>query len=166
MRFYFLDFELTLFVFITSTFFVLFYPHWYPFYFSLTKSWKEKKWIGCLSGRPGSLKLLLAARIVCAVSFVFLLAEAFLLFKLYQLSLDVRKFTIPEYPINSFHGSGLVFPSGGDVYLALTYANIHLIRNHLHSKIPIEIFYMGTKEITASCEELFHQHFENVKFRD
>jgi alpha 1,2-mannosyltransferase len=48
---------------------------------------------------------------------------------------------------DSWTGRGLVFLSGGFLYLSNAYMNIRFIREFLKSQVPIEVWYFGKKEI-------------------
>ena len=69
----------------------------------------------------------------------------------------------------SWSGKGLVFLSGGDLYLSNAYMNIRFIRSLLQSKIPIEIWYLGEEEINkklfSAIEKLGGVDFVDAKER-
>lgn len=64
-----------------------------------------------------------------------------------------------------WNGKGIVIPSGGTIYLFNALMNIRYIREELKSDIPIEIWYLGKKEIK---KHLFTEieKFKNIKFID
>jgi hypothetical protein len=48
---------------------------------------------------------------------------------------------------SSWSGQGVVMLSGGLTYLSNAYMNIKFIRDFLKSKVPIEVWYLGNKEV-------------------
>jgi alpha 1,2-mannosyltransferase len=64
---------------------------------------------------------------------------------------------------DSWSGQGVVMISGGLFYLSNAYLNIRFIRNFLKSNIPIEVWYLGKKEINKKLFQLI-QNLGNVEF--
>lgn len=66
---------------------------------------------------------------------------------------------------SNWSGRGLVFLSGGPVYLTNAYMNIKFIRKNLNCDLPIEIWYFGEKEknkrIFSAIKKL-----KNIDFKD
>jgi hypothetical protein len=64
-----------------------------------------------------------------------------------------------------WNGKGIVIPSGGKLYLSNAYMNIKYIRNNINCKIPIEIWYLGKKEINKKLFEELNK-LGNISFID
>lgn len=76
------------------------------------------------------------------------------------------KADIPPYPKRRFSGQGIVICAGGLERLTQAYVNIRVIRDTLHSKLPIEVYYAGDIELTPAIAQYMHAHLDNVKFID
>ncbi len=92
------------------------------------------------------------------------------IYRLRQLETEAISYAqtqIPPYPKNvNFEGQGIVFAGGGKGYLPLVFANIFLLREVHHCRLPIEIWYVGSEEISPECLRLFTGAFDQVTLRD
>lgn len=80
------------------------------------------------------------------------------LFKINKTKDDNYTINVPNYSDYNFAGKGLVIAAAGNRYRYLTglYANLYTIRKYHKSNIPIEIFYVGSKEeFSYSLKKLF-----------
>jgi hypothetical protein len=61
--------------------------------------------------------------------------------------------------------TGLVTSAGTRAQIDSIFAQLHVLRSELHSKLPVTIFYWGD-EFHTDLVGLFQEHFENVKLED
>ncbi len=66
----------------------------------------------------------------------------------------------------SFSKRGIVLTAGGRKYFTCAYVNIRVIRETVHSTLPIEVFYGGVDEIPPHVAEFMEKAFVDVKFID
>lgn len=85
--------------------------------------------------------------------------------KLEYLRNYLNKWSSNIYPNvkKTFKGKGIVFGTGGIMYLPSSLATIEILRNKLSCTLPIEIFYGGSEEIPIKCKEYIESNFSDVK---
>eukprot|EP01135_Chromosphaera_perkinsii_P001623 Nk52_evm93s207 gene=Nk52_evmTU93s207 len=123
------------------------------------------KSLGVTRGFRGYIFLLM--RILLFVLGTLVVYEAYLMTRLYLMSVDVISQKIPLLPKSLGTGQGILFPAGGPEYLALTYANIKIMRKYANVKLPVEIVYLGKEEMPSKCHDFFlNQLGGEIYFKD
>jgi hypothetical protein len=65
-----------------------------------------------------------------------------------------------------FTGKGIVMSTGKLKYFISTYLNLRVLRETVKCRLPIEIFYVGSNEMSAMAVEYLEKTFENVRVID
>lgn len=63
--------------------------------------------------------------------------------------LEQRLKTLTAYPEGRFEGFGIVICAGGPLFFTNAYVLVHLLRHSLGCTLPIEIWHLGAKEMSA-----------------
>ncbi|KAG0377344.1 hypothetical protein BGX24_006292 [Mortierella sp. AD032] len=65
----------------------------------------------------------------------------------------------------SFHGRGFVF-CGGDKQFQMMVTSIQSLRLKLHSRLPIQVFFMGEKDLSAKRQDYLRRMTHNIEVLD
>lgn len=79
---------------------------------------------------------------------------------------EAQRDTTP-YPSKKYSGKGIVSAiTFGQKYLSCLYITLKVIREHVHSKLPIEVFYYARDPVPTQILQHLQSTFSNVKFLD
>ena len=75
----------------------------------------------------------------------------------YRKALEVRLRKLPRYPKGKFAGQGIVICAGGPVLFTNAFVLVHVLRNALHCRLPIEVWHFGKPELSPRMATLLHK---------
>jgi hypothetical protein len=73
-----------------------------------------------------------------------------------QLLLAERLRTLEVYPPTRFAGRGIVICAGGASYFTNAYVLVHVLRNALGCRLPIEVWHLGPAEMSPRMQSMLH----------
>ena len=66
----------------------------------------------------------------------------------HKIALEERLRTLEASPTERFAGRGIVICAGGSALFTNAYVLIHVLRNALQCRLPIEVWYFGSAEMS------------------
>lgn len=75
----------------------------------------------------------------------------------YRRALKLRLRTLEPYPKGRFAGQGIVICAGGPSLFTNAYVLVHVLRNALQCRLPIEVWYFGRPELSPRMASLLHR---------
>lgn len=72
----------------------------------------------------------------------------------HKIALDERLRTLENCPSGRFADRGIVICAGGSALFTNAYILIHVLRNWLHCRLPIEVWHFGSAELSARMMSL------------
>jgi hypothetical protein len=75
----------------------------------------------------------------------------------YKRALQTRLRKLEPYPKGRFAGRGIAICAGGPTLFTNAYVLVHVLRNALHCRLPIEVWYFGRLELSPRMAALLHR---------
>jgi hypothetical protein len=75
----------------------------------------------------------------------------------YRKALASRVRNLQPYPEGKFAGNGIVICAGGPALFTNAFVLVHVLRNSLRCRLPIEVWYFGRLELSQRMASLLHR---------
>lgn len=74
--------------------------------------------------------------------------------------------SVPAYPSAAYSNRGIVLTAGRRTYFTAAYVTLRVLREHLGTQLPIEVFYAGAAELPEEAVRYLETAWPNVRVVD